>query len=104
MISWKKSQPRFKHYNAKAPEKGGARKSRAAKAGDWLEKTRQAWEQTANRALENEPLWRLLRSTPVRSLLPRLVEGSPGVGARQRTQRQQPRHEAQISVRFAGLD
>ena len=42
----------FKRYNAKAPEKGGARKSRAAKAGDWLEKTRQAWEQTANRALE----------------------------------------------------
>ena len=31
---------------------GGARKSRAAKAGDWLDKTRQAWEQTANRALE----------------------------------------------------
>ena len=42
----------FKRHNAKAPEKGGARKSRAAKAGDWLEKTRQAWEQTANRALE----------------------------------------------------
>ena len=42
----------FKRYNAKAPEKGGARKSRAAKAGDWLEKTRKAWEQTANRALE----------------------------------------------------
>ena len=31
----------FKRHNAKAPEKGGARKSRAAKAGDWLEKTRQ---------------------------------------------------------------
>ena len=42
----------FKRHNAKAPEKGGARKSRAAKAGDWLDKTRQAWEQTANRALE----------------------------------------------------
>ena len=42
----------FKRHNAKAPEKGGARKSRAAKAGDWLEKTRKAWEQTANRALE----------------------------------------------------
>ena len=42
----------FKRYNAKAPEKGGARKSRSAKAGDWLDKTRQAWEQTANRALE----------------------------------------------------
>ena len=42
----------FQRYNAKEPEKGGARKSRAAKAGDWLDKTREAWEQTANRALE----------------------------------------------------
>ena len=42
----------FKRYNAQVPEKGGARKSRAAKAGDWLDKTREAWEQTANRALE----------------------------------------------------
>ena len=42
----------FKRYNGKEPEKGGARKSRAAKAGDWLEQTREAWEQTANRALE----------------------------------------------------
>ena len=42
----------FKRHNAKAPEQGGARKSRAAKAGDWLASTRQAWEQTANRALE----------------------------------------------------
>ena len=42
----------FRRYNAPAPEKGGARKSRAAKAGDWLEQTREAWEQTANRALE----------------------------------------------------
>ena len=42
----------FTRYNAKAPEQGGARKSRAAKAGDWLASTRQAWEQTANRALE----------------------------------------------------
>ena len=41
----------FKRYNAKEPEQGGARKSRAAKAGDWLDTTRQAWEQTANRAL-----------------------------------------------------
>ena len=37
---------------AKAPAQGGARKSRGAKAGDWLATTRQAWEQTANRALE----------------------------------------------------
>ena len=42
----------FRRYNAKAPEKGGARKSRAAKAGDWLSKTRESWEREANRALE----------------------------------------------------
>ena len=42
----------FRRYNGKAPETGGARKSRAAKAGDWLDKTREAWEQTANQALE----------------------------------------------------
>ena len=41
----------FRRYNRKAPEKGGARKSRAAKAGDWLEKTRKSWEREANRAL-----------------------------------------------------
>ncbi len=42
----------FKRHNPTAPERGGARKSRAAKAGDWLDTTRQTWEQTANRALE----------------------------------------------------
>ena len=42
----------FRRYNAKTPEQGGVRKSRAAKAGDWLDKTRTAWERTANRALE----------------------------------------------------
>ena len=42
----------FRRYNGKIPETGGARKSRAAKAGDWLDKTRKAWEQTANQALE----------------------------------------------------
>ena len=42
----------FKRHNPKAPAQGGARKSRAAKAGDSLDTTRQAWEQTANQALE----------------------------------------------------
>ena len=46
----------FKRHNPTAPERGGARKSRAAKAGDWLDTTRQAWEQTANRALEQAGL------------------------------------------------
>ena len=42
----------FKRHSPTVPERGGARKSRAAKAGDWLASTRQTWEQTANRALE----------------------------------------------------
>ena len=44
----------FKRHNPTAPERGGARKSLAAKAGDWLDTTHQAWEQTANRALEQQ--------------------------------------------------
>ena len=42
----------FRRYNAKAPEKGGARKSRAAMPQAWLENTRKAWEREANGALE----------------------------------------------------
>ena len=42
----------FRRYNGKAPERGGARKSRAGKAGDWLSKARERWEREANRALE----------------------------------------------------
>ena len=41
----------FKRYNRKEPEKGGARKSRAGSARDWMEQTREAWEQEANEAL-----------------------------------------------------
>ena len=46
------SETWFRRYNAKEPEKGGARKSRAAMPKAWLEDTRKAWEQTANQALE----------------------------------------------------
>ncbi len=46
------AQQWFRRYNAKAPARGGARKSRAGKAGDWLSKTRERWEREANRALE----------------------------------------------------
>ena len=42
----------FKRHNPKSPEQGGAKKSRAAMPKEWLEQTRQAWEQTANQALE----------------------------------------------------
>ena len=42
----------FRRYNAKAPEKGGARKSRVAVPQAWLEDTRKAWEREANGALE----------------------------------------------------
>ncbi len=42
----------FKRYNATAPERGGARKFRAAMPQAWLEQTREAWAQEANQALE----------------------------------------------------
>ena len=42
----------FKRHNPKSPEQGGAKKSRAAMPQEWLEQTRQAWQETANRALE----------------------------------------------------
>ena len=42
----------FKRYNAKHPEKGGARKSTATKPRDWLEQTREDWADQANEALE----------------------------------------------------
>ena len=41
----------FRRHNAKVPEKGGARKSRAAMPQAWLEDTRKAWEREANGAL-----------------------------------------------------
>ena len=42
----------FKRYNAKHPEKGGARKSTATKPRDWLEQTREDWADQANEALD----------------------------------------------------
>lgn len=42
----------FKRYNAKEPEKGGARKSTATKPKEWLEDTREAWGERANEALQ----------------------------------------------------
>ena len=42
----------FKRHNSTSQEHGGAKKSRAAMPQKWLEQTREAWEQTANRALE----------------------------------------------------
>ena len=42
----------FKRHNRQSPEKGGARKSRAAMPREWLTNTRQDWERRANEALE----------------------------------------------------
>ena len=42
----------FKRYNRKAPEKGGARKTRSIQGKEWLENTRRGWARAANRALE----------------------------------------------------
>jgi hypothetical protein len=42
----------FRRYNAKAPERGGAQKTDSLKPRAWLEQTREAWSNHANRALE----------------------------------------------------
>ena len=42
----------FRRYNAKAPEKGGAKKSRTMMSREWVKDTREAWERAANKALE----------------------------------------------------
>ena len=47
----------FRRYNGKAPEKGGARKSMATRPKDWLEKTRKAWADHANQALQRAGSW-----------------------------------------------
>ena len=61
----------FKRANKKAPEKGGALKSRALQGRDWLEQTRQEWATTANRALDRAG--RKERIDP-RSLAERFIE------------------------------
>ena len=40
-----------RRYNAKAPEKGGAKKSRTMMSREWVKDTREAWERAANEAL-----------------------------------------------------
>ena len=42
----------FRRYNRKAPEKGGAKKSRTMMSREWVKDTREAWERAANEALE----------------------------------------------------
>ena len=42
----------FRRFNAAAPEKGGARKSRALQPKAWLEEARVAWAEQTNQALE----------------------------------------------------
>ena len=41
----------FRRYNAKAPEKGGAKKSRTMMSREWVKDTREAWARAANEAL-----------------------------------------------------
>ena len=42
----------FKRYNAKNPEAGGAKKSKAGDAKDWLPRIREQWAERCNQALE----------------------------------------------------
>ena len=41
----------FRRYNAKAPGKGGAKKSRTMMSREWVKDTREAWARAANEAL-----------------------------------------------------
>ena len=42
----------FRRYNRQAPEKGGAKKSRAMMSREWVKDTREAWARGTNQALE----------------------------------------------------
>ena len=42
----------FRRHNRKAPEKGGAKKSRTMMSREWVKDTREAWEKETNKALE----------------------------------------------------
>ena len=42
----------FKRYNAKQPERGGAKKSKAGDAKDWVPQIRERWAERCNAALE----------------------------------------------------
>ena len=48
---WRSREQWFRRYNAKAPEKGGAKKSRTMMSREWVKDTREAWERAANEAL-----------------------------------------------------
>ena len=43
----------FRRYNRKAPEKGGAKKSRTMMSREWVKDTREVWEKETNEALEH---------------------------------------------------
>ena len=45
------SEQWFRRYNAKAPEKGGAKKSHTMMSQEWVKDTREAWERSANKEL-----------------------------------------------------
>ena len=47
----RRSEQWFRRHNAKAPEKGGAKKSRTMMSREWVKDTREAWERAANKAL-----------------------------------------------------
>ena len=52
----------FRRYNRQAPEKGGAKKSRAMMSREWVKDTREAWARGTNRALERAGQRRAHRS------------------------------------------
>lgn len=66
----------FKRWNGKDPAKGGAQKSMALRPKEWLEDTRKAWAEYANRALERAGVSERIDH---RSLEAQGIERAPGV-------------------------
>ena len=78
----------FKRYNGKAPEKGGARKSRERRNREWLAGVREQWAARVNAALErgghearvdHRKLWQCGRSRGPRA--PATSSGPPSLPA-----------------------
>ena len=86
----------FKRYNGKAPERGGARKSRAGNDRDWLAGVREQWAGRVNEALE-----RARPRGPGRSPEPRRA-GRRGGRRRRRREGRGTRSRAQRPPRASG--
>ena len=73
----------FKRANTAEPEKGGAKKTRSMMGKEWLEQTREKWEQTANQALERAGRDERISSASLQDQFWNAVEGGDEQRAQQ---------------------